>query len=207
MSTVRLESQDLAELFGSPKWHDCTTLADRIRVLDEPLYVHAGIVAAMAKAVADRIALDECDRTPLIEAAWLHDIGKLTVSRSILEKPAALDAAEWTEMRAHSVRGADFLASNESIRVAARLVRHHHERFEGVGYPAGLAGNAIPLGSRIIAIVDAYDAMTTNRPYRHAISPGAALEELRRCAGTQFDPVIVDAFRSIHPLLEKGLAS
>lgn len=207
MSAVRLKSQDLAELFGSPKWHDCRTLTDRVRVLDEPLYVHAGVVAAMAKAVADRIALDEPDRTRLIEAAWLHDIGKLTVPRSILEKPAALDAAEWAEMRAHSVRGADFLASNESLRGVASLVRHHHERFDGAGYPFGIAGNAIPLGSRIIAIVDAYDAMTTNRPYRHALSPGEALDELRRCAGTQFDPVIVDTLLSIHPSLERGPGS
>ena len=103
------------------------------------------------------------------------------------------------EMRKHPARGADFLSSAATFQHVAELVRHHHERFDGGGYPAGLAGVGIPLGSRVICVVDAYDAMTTERPYCHAMSPEVALDEVRRCSGTQFDPEIVMAFVSIFP--------
>jgi HD-GYP domain-containing protein (c-di-GMP phosphodiesterase class II) len=207
MSAVGSNYQTLSQFLGPSEQHDRLSLIERLRLLDDSLFLHAGLVAAMAKLVADRFRLDDDDRTHLIDAAWLHDIGKLTVSPAILDKPGTLDADEWSEIRRHSARGAGYLASSASLRHLAPLVRHHHERFDGAGYPDGIGGNSIPFGARIICVVDAYDAMTTDRPYRHTLERDAALDELRRCAGTQFDPKIVETFCSIHPLLEKGHAT
>lgn len=131
------------------------------------------------------------------QAALLHDIGKISVPASILWKPAPLDAAEFELMRSHVVRGAAILDRLPALRAAAPIVLYHHESFDGSGYPHGISGDQIPLGARIFALVDTLDAMTSDRCYRNALSFEAAYAEIRRCAGTQFDPQIVSAFLSV----------
>src|SRR5215212_9246 len=134
-------------------------------------------------------ALDEVAR-----AAELHDVGKIAVPDAILDKPGALDPVEWSFMRRHPLIGERILLAAPALRPVARLVRSSHERWDGGGYPDGLRGDEIPLGARVVAICDAFDAMTTERAYRGSVPEADAIEELRRCAGTQFDPMVVDAF-------------
>jgi HD-GYP domain-containing protein (c-di-GMP phosphodiesterase class II) len=130
-------------------------------------------------------------------AAALHDIGKLSVPESILCKPGPLTAEERAVMERHTIVGEQILAPIEFLAGVRLLVRHEHERWDGGGYPDGLAGEAIPLGSRIILACDALHAMTSDRPYRRALSHDAALEELRSHAGTQFDPRVVGALLAV----------
>jgi HD-GYP domain-containing protein (c-di-GMP phosphodiesterase class II) len=127
-------------------------------------------------------------------AAELHDIGKMAVPDAILEKPAGLDDTELDLIRQHTIIGERILAVSPALRQVGLLVRHSHERYDGHGYPDGLSGDDIPLGSRIIAACDAFDAMTTDRPYQPAVPVPQALGELRQCAGGQFDPRVIDAF-------------
>ncbi|HKP20510.1 MAG TPA: HD domain-containing phosphohydrolase [Thermoleophilaceae bacterium] len=134
-------------------------------------------------------ALDEVAR-----AAELHDVGKIAVPDAILDKPGPLDPVEWSFMRRHPLIGERILLAAPALRPVARLVRSSHERWDGGGYPDGLRGDEIPLGARVVAVCDAFDAMTTERPYREPITEADAIAELRRCAGTQFDPMVVDAF-------------
>jgi len=128
-------------------------------------------------------------------AAELHDVGKVAIPDDILEKPSALSDEEWTFMRRHTLIGARIVAAAPALDRVAPLVRSSHERWDGRGYPDGLAGEEIPLGARIVAVCDAFHAMTSDRPYGQALDPEMALEELERCAGTQFDPAVVGAFR------------
>lgn len=174
-----------------------------MRELDDDLWCHASSVATTTTLVASHLAIDEIDRTILIDAAWLHDIGKLTIPRTILDKPGKLDPDEWSMMQQHSARGSDFVHTKRSTNTLAHLIRHHHERFDGRGYPDRLAGETIPLGSRILAVVDAYDAMKSTRPYKPAMCTDDAMAELRRCAGSQFDPAITNLFISLAPDITK----
>lgn len=124
----------------------------------------------------------------------MHDIGKIGISEHILRKPGALTDEEAVEMRKHPEIGARIVAPLRLGSVVAPIVRHHHERWDGAGYPDGLAGETIPLGARIVAVVDAYDAMTTDRPYRRAMPREVALERLRAAAGSQLDPALIEVF-------------
>jgi len=155
---------------------------------------HNDDVAELAEAVAHELGLEPAETIAIRRAAELHDVGKLAIPDTILNKPGPLDAQEWDFIRDHTVIGERIVASATSLLNVAPLVRSSHERWEGGGYPDGLAGEQIPLGARIIAVCDAFDAMTTTRPYREAISEHEAVAELHRCAGKQFDPGIVDAF-------------
>jgi two-component system cell cycle response regulator len=155
---------------------------------------HADSVAALTDKVSLELEMTEDDRTTLWQAASLHDIGKAALPDAILDKPGPLDDEEWAFMRRHTLIGERILDSAPALTTAARLVRSSHEHFDGNGYPDALAGTDIPLGARIIAVCDAFDAMVSDRPYRRARPTEQALEELARCAGTQFDPAVVDAF-------------
>jgi HD-GYP domain-containing protein (c-di-GMP phosphodiesterase class II) len=139
----------------------------------------------------------ETERVHLIRAAALHDVGKAAIPDAVLEKPGPLDEEEWAVMRSHTLIGERILAAAPALARAAELVRSSHERFDGTGYPDGTAGDAIPLAARIIAVCDAFDAMTTPRPYRPTpLSTDEALAELREGGGTQFDSAVVAAFES-----------
>jgi diguanylate cyclase (GGDEF)-like protein/putative nucleotidyltransferase with HDIG domain len=165
-------------------------LRERRPDLDE----HLGGVARLAHAVARRLGMNATEVEEVTRAAELHDIGKMAVPDAILEKPAGLDEAETELIRQHTIIGERILAVSPALRRVGALVRHSHERYDGHGYPDGLVGEEIPLGSRIIAACDAFDAMTSDRPYQPAVPVEDALAELRRCAGGQFDPVVVHAF-------------
>ena len=134
----------------------------------------------------------EVERTEL--AARLHDVGKLAIPDAILSKPGRLDAGEWEVMRTHAAIGARIVASAPTLAGTAELILHHHEHWDGGGYPEGLAGTEIPLGSCVIGVCAAFVAMMAHRPYSDAITVEEALAELRRCAGTQFHPAVVEVF-------------
>jgi diguanylate cyclase (GGDEF)-like protein len=161
---------------------------------DPGLGEHISGVAAMAEAVARRLSLDEEQIEHIRHAAELHDVGKMAIPDGILDKPAPLDPAEWEFIRRHTIIGERIVAAAPALRPVATLVRSSHERWDGTGYPDNLRGEEIPLGARIVAVCDAFDAMIANRPYRAGIEANLALDELARCAGTQFDPAVVEAF-------------
>jgi diguanylate cyclase (GGDEF)-like protein len=164
---------------------------------NQDLGVHLDEVTALAEAVAARLELSDEELAPLLQAASLHDVGKAAVPDEILDKAGPLDDAEWQFMRRHTIIGERILASAPALTRASKLVRWSHERWDGDGYPDRLAGEDIPLGARIIAVCDAYDAMVSDRPYRAPLTPVQALAELRRCAGAQFDPDVVHVFGDV----------
>jgi putative nucleotidyltransferase with HDIG domain len=168
--------------------------------LDAALDEHARAVAALAAAVAEQLGLVDDDVRVVHMAALLHDVGKVAVDDRLLEKPGPLTDDEWSAVRCHPEVGErlarEALALPEESVIA---IRHHHERFDGRGYPDGLAGQEIPLAARIVAVADAYDAMTSDRPYRRALSSLQARDELARCAGTHFCPDVVAAFLDATP--------
>jgi diguanylate cyclase (GGDEF)-like protein len=151
-------------------------------------------IRELALAVGRELHMGPEGLDEVARAAELHDVGKIAVPDAILDKPGPLDPVEWSFMRRHPLIGERILLAAPALRPVARLVRSSHERWDGGGYPDGLSGNEIPLGARVVAVCDAFDAMTTQRPYRDSVSENDAIEELRRCAGTQFDPMVVSAF-------------
>lgn len=160
---------------------------------------HSQRVVAYAEAIARRIGLSDEDIATLRNGAILHDVGKIGVPDAILRKPGLLTPAEQTIMRTHPDIGFGMLESIDFLKSAAPMVRHHHERYDGTGYPKRLKGEEIPIGARIFAVADSFDAMTSDRPYRPASSIEEALQELSRFAGSQFDPQIVEAFLKLSP--------
>jgi len=151
----------------------------------------------MAYEVGLRLDCDEAELTLLRLGGALHDVGKLGVRDDVLNKPGPLTDAELREVRAHPEIGARMVALDRALRAALPAVLYHHERWDGAGYPSGRAGSAIPFVARILNVVDSYDAMTSNRPYRTARPPAAAADEVERCAGGQFDPEIAHAFLDV----------
>jgi diguanylate cyclase (GGDEF)-like protein len=160
------------------------------------LHGHGHQVAELARAVGWRLGLEPRRLGDLIRAAELHDVGKVAISQDILAKPGALDAHEWEVMRRHTLIGERILLAAPALASVAPIVRASHERWDGTGYPDALARETIPLESRIVAVCDAFDAMTEQRPYNVPRSPAEAVAELERCAGSQFDPAVVAAFRA-----------
>jgi diguanylate cyclase (GGDEF)-like protein len=158
---------------------------------------HVDGVAELAQAVARWMGLDRQASAQVGQAAELHDIGKIALPDSILDKTGPLDAEEWAFMRRHTIIGERILAGAPALGPVGELVRASHEHYDGRGYPDGLAREEIPLGARIIAVCDAYDAMLSNRPYSPSRTPADACAELHRCAGAQFDPTVVAAFTAV----------
>lgn len=177
-------------------------LVRAIEARDEYTSGHSERVKVYAAATAKEIGLPP-ETVRMIEyLASLHDIGKIGVRDQILDKNGPLTAEEYHQIKQHPTMGATILSQIEAFGNNVDMIKHHHEHYDGTGYPAGLSGNAIPLGARIIAVCDAYDAMTSHRPYRRAKTPAEALLELQRCAGSQFDPEVVKAFARIIPQYE-----
>jgi putative nucleotidyltransferase with HDIG domain len=168
-------------------------LADAVELQDSYTPAHANEVAELAVAVGERMAISGAELDRLRYAALLHDVGKVGVPGEILRKPGPLGAEEREHMNAHAAIGARMLERIPFLAPVAPLVRSAHERFDGGGYPDGLAGYEIPRGAMIIATCDAFHAMVSDRPYRKAMSTAEAVAELRANSGTQFDPEVVDA--------------
>ncbi len=164
----------------------------------------SALIASIVVAMARTLDLPDAEVDRIRTAALLHDVGKVAVPAEILDKPAALSSAEWRTVVQHPRIGQVILEQAAALKEAVPIILHHHERYSGHGYPYGLRGSDIPLGARIVSIADAYDAMTHDRPYKRAMSHEAAIKELRRHAGTQFDPELValfcDLFANVAPV-------
>jgi putative nucleotidyltransferase with HDIG domain len=175
-----------------------TTLSRAIEARDPYTRGHSARVTRIAEAIARRLGWNE-ERLGLLRVGGpLHDVGKLGVSEDVLAKPGRLDEDELAQIREHPKLGARILLRVAALRGALPYVLYHHERWDGRGYPTGRAGEAIPLEARVLAVADAFDAMTSDRPYRPALGRDEALAEVARCAGTQFDPEIVRVFLELY---------
>ena len=197
---------DLAELGGMTLEHarmrrrlermidaGVEVLASAVNMRDNYTARHSERMAELAREVGRRLGLEAEELQELEVAARLHDLGKIGVPDQILRKPGPLTQQEWDVMRRHPELGAEMLAAIPGLERVAAIVKGHHERFDGGGYPEGLRGEEIPLASRIVSACDAYQAMISNRPYRPALAPVHALRELSDQAGSQFDPGAVEA--------------
>ena len=163
---------------------------------DQYTHGHSIRVSRYAIMVGEKLSLPIERLHGLELAALLHDIGKIGTPDDILHKIQSLNTAEFSVMKLHPVTGAELLSQVEALRPLVPFVKHHHERFDGRGYPDGLKGEDIPLESRIILVADTFDAMTTTRSYRKGLDKKVALKELKRCSGSQFDPKVIDVFIS-----------
>jgi diguanylate cyclase (GGDEF)-like protein len=170
---------------------------------DADLLTHVRDVAHLARRVGRELGMSADDLDVLTRSAELHDIGKMAIPDAILNKAGPLDPGEWEFMKRHTIIGERILGQAEALRPVAKVVRSSHERWDGRGYPDGLAGEEIPLGARIVFVCDAFDAMVSDRVYRPRMNVEDALDELRACAGTQFDPRVVEAFEAV---VEEGQA-
>jgi HD-GYP domain-containing protein (c-di-GMP phosphodiesterase class II) len=173
-------------------------LGDVVEADDAYTGSHSRGAVELSLAVADRLGLDSRQRRNTEFAALLHDVGKIAVPKEIINKPGPLDDGEWEIMHGHTIEGESMLNRVGGVLAeAGRIVRSSHEHYDGSGYPDRLSGDEIPIEARIVTCCDAFSAMTTTRSYRKAMPLEAALEELRSCAGTQFDPEVALALKEI----------
>jgi putative nucleotidyltransferase with HDIG domain len=196
-AAIAIENARLFESTQQTYFETIRSLAYALEARDAYTRGHSERVTAWSLKVAEALGLGEEDRQILGHAGMLHDIGKIGVADAILNKPYVLSEDDRKIIENHPLFGGTILAPLRFLERVQALVRHHHERFDGTGYPEGLKGETIPFGARIIAVCDAYDAMTSDRPYRKALSHEAAVGEVRAKSGTQFDPQIVTVFLEI----------
>jgi HD-GYP domain-containing protein (c-di-GMP phosphodiesterase class II) len=184
-----------------------SVLSRAIEARDAYTRGHSARVTAIAEAIARRLEWDD-QRLDLLQIGGpLHDIGKLAISDEVLTKPGCLDEQELAQIREHPRLGARLLVRLTAFRGALPYVLYHHERWDGTGYPTGRAGEEIPVEARVLAVADAFDAMTSDRPYRPALNHDAAVAEVERCSGSQFDPAIVDIFLELFAEAEELAAA
>jgi putative two-component system response regulator len=168
-------------------------LAQAVEQRDRQTAGHCERLAFMGVALGMAMRLDRISLLALYRGGYLHDVGKVGIPDSILFKPDQLTAEEWVTMRSHTIRGEEICRHLKSLGPALPIIRHHHERWDGAGYPAGLEGEAIPLEASIVGLADAWDAMTATRPYKEMRSVEEALGEVKRCSGTHFRSEVVDS--------------
>jgi putative nucleotidyltransferase with HDIG domain len=191
------ESLDIAELLEKTHFETIMAFSEALEARDQYTAGHSRRVMEYSKSIGHRMKLDKQDIEDLKRSALLHDIGKIGIPDMVLQKQTKLTDEEYAIIKSHSGRGAAILKHIKSFKNLVPAVYHHHERFDGEGYPQGIKGKEIPLHARIIAIADTFDAMTSNRAYRKALSLRTALSELDRSKKTQFDPDIADIFIEI----------
>jgi putative nucleotidyltransferase with HDIG domain len=184
-----------------------TVLTGAIEARDPYTQGHSKRVTALAEEIALRLGWNEERLASLRVGGPLHDIGKLAVSDHVLRKEGSLEEHELAEIREHPKAGARLILRVAALREAIPYVLYHHERWDGAGYPTGKSGEEIPLEARVLAVADAFDAMTSDRPYRRALSHADALAEVDRCAGTQFDPAIARIFLELFAEAELATAA
>lgn len=206
-AAISIENSRLYEELQSSYLNTVKSLVAALEAKDEYTKGHSERVAGYARAIAVEMKMTNKQAQLLYEVSLLHDVGKIGVSEAILNKKSALSSSEMAHIQSHTITGEKILSSIESMRDGLSAVRHHHERLNGMGYPDGLSEVNIPISARILAVADAYDAMTTKRPYRNAMSPREAVVELKNHAGQQFDPKVVRAFISalLRSKTQKGL--
>lgn len=209
LGAVALEHAEMREQLERSLEAGVSVLASAVDIRDSYTARHSERVVELARRVGEQLGLERPDLDELRFAAGLHDIGKLGIPDAILKKPGPLTSDEWEVMRRHPVSGAEMLHRIPGLEGVAIIVLHHHERFDGRGYPDGLRAEQITLASRIVAACDAYQAMVTDRPYRPALDRDAAERELRAGAGLQFDPsvvaAVIDVIRGSPELAESAL--
>jgi HD-GYP domain-containing protein (c-di-GMP phosphodiesterase class II) len=193
LGAVALEQARMREELERAVEAGVEAMAIAVDLRDDYTGAHSGEVVQLARTVGERMGLAPRQLEELQFAARLHDVGKIGVPDAVLRKPGPLEGGEWEIMRQHPAWGADMLCRVPGLKRVSRIVRHAHERWDGDGYPDRLGRDDIPLASRIIFACDAYNAMTSHRPYREALRPWVAVSELREGAGGQFDPEVVDA--------------
>lgn len=197
---IRRRSRELAAaLAETERSYDATlsALSNALDVRDTETEGHARRVVQYLRLIADELGVPARERTVLLRGALLHDIGKIGVPDEILRKAGPLTSTEWMTMRRHPSYGARIIAGIPFLDSVAEIIKHHHERWDGAGYPDGLIGDEIPLGARMFSVADSFDAMTADRPYRRGMDAVSAREEIMRHSGTQFDPGVVEAFMRV----------
>jgi putative nucleotidyltransferase with HDIG domain len=167
-------------------------LASVLEARDGAVRGHCDRLTTLAERLSDRLGLDRAEIDTILLGALLHDIGKIGIPDSILLKPGTLDAGEWAVMRSHTEIGDRLLAPFPELEAVRQIVRHHHERWDGAGYPDRLSGNDIPISARVVSVADAIEAMSVRRPYRDALADEDIVRELVNGRGSQWDPVVVD---------------
>ena len=183
-----IEEKDI-ELVTSIK-----TLISVINAKDRYTYGHSERVVLYSKLLAEKLGLSREDKTNLIQGSFMHDIGKINISKEILLKKMPLTKEEWEILKSHPEEGIEIIKPVKSLEKIIPIIKHHHERFDGTGYPSNLKGEEIPYLSRVLSVVDSFDAMTSNRPYNKRKTYEEAIVELRNFSGTQFDPSIAEKF-------------
>jgi len=193
----REASEEFASDLARAQEYTVQVLGRALAVKDMGTEDHSKRVSAYSTLLAKSIGLSSAEIEQLSRGAFLHDIGKIAIPADILNKHGKLSVEEQELMRTHSRSGYEIVRKVPFLTDASRIILHHHECFDGSGYPDGLCSDEIPIGARIFAVVDALDAITTNRPYRNASSFSAARKEIIRCSGRQFDPMVVEAYVKI----------
>ena len=194
LRSLRYQLQEIEDRYKKQILTMACTLVSLVDLRDSYTGGHSGRVGSYARKIGVRLGLPEAQLDQVVMAALMHDIGKIGVPDHVLLKQGRLTPEEFEDIKKHPELGWMALKNVNDFRSISLIVLHHHERMDGAGYPAGLKGSVIPLGSRIIAVADSYDALTTDRPYRKARNREQALEELQSSAGSQFDPHVLDAF-------------
>ncbi len=196
-ASIAVENARLYSTLEDSYIRTVTALTSAIDAKDHYTKSHSEHVSQYAVAIGREMGLSDREIEEIRQACQLHDLGKIGVHDYILTKPGKLTPEEWEEIKQHSLKSAEILKPLIFLGGAIDLIRQHHERYDGKGYPYGLKGEEIKLGARIIAVADSFDAMTTDRPYRRARTKEEAIEEIKKCSGTQFDPKVVEAFLRI----------
>jgi putative two-component system response regulator len=194
---LKMRTSDLVERQRSLFLAMVKSLVSALEAKDKYTRDHSNRVTEFSLAIARAMGLDERELQDLEMAAILHDVGKIAIPEKILNKKTKLTDEEFAIIRQHPVIGETILKPVVELQMIARIVRHHHERYDGRGYPDGLKGQAIPVGSRIMSVADSYDAITSSRPYRDYESHNYAVKEIIKCSGTQFDPEVVEHFLEV----------